>query len=278
MQKSRRFLALSLVTIILLVFGIAAYRNKNINTMTEAFAAEMTMEPTKYDSAGMDLDTGFVFSAQSPLNPRFIQENLVIEPDIDYTVKKNGQKVLVIPKEPLEPQKIYKFSIASKTQVPPKWAFQTKGDFQVVSTFPRDKSSGIPTNTGIEIVFSHLNFGQLEDFFTINPKVAGTFEVHKKTAVFVPKKLEPETIYTVTIKKGIPLEGSSQVLDEDLSFQFETSGESREDYSFNFYKPISEFPVDDKPVLQFNYYSWDSNTLAADLEFEIYKCKMHMNI
>ncbi|MGI5858651.1 MAG: alpha-2-macroglobulin family protein, partial [Tepidanaerobacteraceae bacterium] len=272
MQKSKRYSALFLVVVILLVFGVTIYRGKNTPT-TIVLASEITMEPTKHDSAGTDLDTEFIFSGKSPLDPKLIRENLKVEPAIDFTVKKDKdkQRVLVIPQEPLEPQKIYRFSMGSETDASLKWAFQTKGDFKVVATLPRDQSTGVPTGTGIEITFSHLNFERIQEFFTISPQVEGTFEVHKKTAVFVPKSLEPETIYTITVKKGLPLSGSSQALEEDFTFQFETSGESRQNYDFSFYKPICEFDTDDKPVLQFSYFSWDSNTLPKDMEFVVYK-------
>jgi hypothetical protein len=225
MQKSKRYSALFLVVVILLVFGVTIYRGKNTPT-TIVLASEITMEPTKHDSAGTDLDTEFIFSGKSPLDPKLIRENLKVEPAIDFTVKKDKdkQRVLVIPQEPLEPQKIYRFSMGSETDASLKWAFQTKGDFKVVATLPRDQSTGVPTGTGIEITFSHLNFERIQEFFTISPQVEGTFEVHKKTAVFVPKSLEPETIYTITVKKGLPLSGSSQALEEDFTFQFETSG------------------------------------------------------
>lgn len=274
MQKSRRYLALSLAIIILLVFGVTIYNGRNTPIITEALAAEITIEPTKQDSGGTDLDTEFILSAKSPLDPKLIRENLTVEPAIDFSVKKDGgnnQKVLVIPREPLEPQKIYRFAMASGTDAAHTWAFQTKGDFKVVSTLPRDQSTGVPVDTGIEITFSHLNFDKLPEFFTISPQAEGTFEIHKKTAVFMPKGLKPDTVYTVTIKKGLPLSASSQVLKEDVTFQFETQEQSRQDYDFNFYESISEFTTDEKPVFQFSYYGWGSNTLPKEMEFVVYQ-------
>jgi len=151
MQKSKRYLALFLAVVILLVFGVTIYRGKNTPT-TIALASEITMEPTKHDSAGTDLDTEFIFSGKSPLNPKLIRGNLTVEPAIDFTVKKDKdkQRVLVIPQEPLEPQKIYRFAMASGTDTPLKWAFQTKGDFTVVSTLPKNQATGVPINTGIK--------------------------------------------------------------------------------------------------------------------------------
>ncbi|MGI6423881.1 MAG: Ig-like domain-containing protein [Tepidanaerobacteraceae bacterium] len=274
MQKSRRLLALSIVITIFLVFGITIYRGKNAPTITEAFAAEISMMPTKHDSAGVDLDTEFVLTAKSSLDLGFIENHLTVDPSIDFTVKKDDadpNKIRVLPKELLEPQKIYKFGISAEGTAPLNWAFQTKGDFKVVSTLPRDQATEVPLNTGIEISFSHLNYDKLPDFFDISPRVKGTFEIHKKTAVFVPKSLEPETIYTVTIKKGLPLSGSSQVLEKDYTFQFETCGEVTHDYNLNFYKNTHEFTTNEKPLFQFSYYNWGGNVLPDELEFVVYK-------
>ncbi len=275
MQKSKRYLALSLAVVILLVFGASLYINRN-NPTTAALASEITMEPTKQDSAGADSDTAFILSAKSALDPRFIRENLSVEPAVDFTVardSKDKQKVLVTPKAPLEPQKIYKFTLSIDDETPLKWAFQTKGDFKVVSTLPHHQATGVPTNTGIEINFSHLNFDKLSEFFTISPNVEGSFEVHKKTAVFVPKSLEPDTLYTVTVKKGMPLSSSRQTLKEDFTFQFETQEESQDGLGFNFHKSISEFSTSEKPIFQFGYYSWDSMQLPKNIDFTVYRYK-----
>ena len=58
----------------------------------------------------------------------------------------------MIPQEPLEPHKIYKFAMTAGTDVPLKWAFQTKGDFRVVSTLPRNQSAGVPVDTGLKLL------------------------------------------------------------------------------------------------------------------------------
>ena len=87
----------------------------------------------------------------------------------------------------MEANKIYRFTLDLAGSDPLKWAFQTKGQFKINGSLPRDKSTGVPTNTGIEINFSHEGFHDLEKYFEISPQTAGHFEIHKKTAVFVPK-------------------------------------------------------------------------------------------
>jgi len=63
------------------------------------------------------------------------------------------------------------------------WAFQTKSDFKIIRTLPKGKASGVPTNFGIEITFSHDNYKDLDEYFEITPEVEGFFERHKQTAV-----------------------------------------------------------------------------------------------
>lgn len=275
MQKSKRFLALTLAVALLLVFGMSIYLNRSTPIVTEALADELRLKATKEDSAGVDLDTEFVLSGESLLDVEKIRKNLTVEPSINFSVKrpagKNNQ-VLIVPKDPLEPNKIYKFTLDSITPNPLKWAFQTKGEFRIVSTLPRNQSSGVPVDTGIEITFSHLNFENLPEYFSISPETPGSFEVHKKTAVFIPDRLEPETLYTVTIKKGLPLAGSSQVLEEDVTFQFETQAEPTS-YSFRFFKTNSEFSTKDRPLLQFNFFSWGDKALPHEIEFTVYNYK-----
>lgn len=276
MKKSNHYVIVIVSLIILLAFSLSLYINRPPASV--ALASEITMEPTEQDSAGIALETKFVLSADSALDAQFIQENLSIEPVLDFTVSKDGKdrkKVIISPKQPLEPQKVYKFILSSENRPSFTWAFQTKGDFKIVSTLPANKSTGVPQNTGIEITFSHINFENLPQFFTISPAVEGNFEIHKKTAAFVPKSLEPETLYTVIIKKGLPLSGSSQTLKEDYTFQFETLEKSQDDQRIElaFFRPVSEFSSSEKPVFQFGYYGTDEKALPKTIDFTVYRYK-----
>lgn len=245
-----------LLALLVAVFGIVAYLgNISDEVVPEVQASEISMIPTKFDSAGVDLDTEFAFQAEGKIDPGFISEKIVVEPNISFTVNKDddSNKALLVPKEPLEPQKIYKFTLELEGK-PLKWAFQTKGDFKVLSTLPRDKSTGVPLDSGIEINFSHLNVNNLAEYFSIEPEVQGTFEVHKKTLVFIPKRLNPGTLYTVTLKKGLPLLESSLSLAEDYVFQFETKREAESTAYLNIFDNYHEFTTQEKPFFQLFYY------------------------
>src|SRR3989338_8762663 len=104
------------------------------------------------------------------------------------------------------------------------FAFQVKNQFKLLSSIPGTELTGVPLNSGIEMTFSSENFSDYEKHFSIVPKVAGKFEVHGRTLVFVPKKLEPSTLYTVTLSKNMPVKGTAPMT-EDAVIRFETAHE-----------------------------------------------------
>jgi len=187
--KSQEVWAVTLIVALLLAFGSAIYFKGNIPTVPEALADEIQLKPTKEDSGGVDLDTEFVLSGRSPLDVDEIRKNLTVEPSINFTVKraagKNNQ-VLIVPLEPLEPEKIYKFTLASLNTDPLNGLFRQRG-FQVVSTLPRHQSTGVPIDTGIEITFSHMNFDNLPDYFRISRKLQAGLK-YTKNCSFHPRQ------------------------------------------------------------------------------------------
>jgi hypothetical protein len=96
-----------------------------------------------------------------------------------------------------------------------------------VTTVPGDTSTRVPRDTGIEVRFDQAGV-RLEDFeshFEIAPAVEGRFERHDLTFVFVPlRPLAASTLYTVTVRHGLPLEGTGMRLERDEVMRFETSG------------------------------------------------------
>ncbi|MDD4665870.1 MAG: alpha-2-macroglobulin family protein, partial [Clostridia bacterium] len=76
----------------------------------------------------------------------------------------------------------------------------------------------------------------------------GRFEKHKKTLVFIPKQLEAETLYTVTLKKGVPLLDSAGTLSADYCFSFETAKTEKEDkFSWEMDDQLVEFSTSEEP-------------------------------
>lgn len=275
MKKYGKFFALAAAVLLLAVVALSDRNGQHPVEFTSALAAEIEMTPTISDSAGVDLKSNFEIEAPGPLDEETIARNLSVQPAIKFTVEDGEKKgtVLVQPKEPMEADRVYRFTLALPDLEPLSWAFQTKGEFQIVSTLPKDRSAGVPTNTGIEVSFSHLNFEKPADFIEITPRVPGKFEIHKKTVVFVPDNLDPATLYTVKVKKGLKLAESSEALEEDYVFQFETQDPSRHDkgeFHLEFFRNTMEFATSDIPVVPVAYFG-SGDAVMPELNVNIYR-------
>ncbi len=230
--------------------------------------------PLSFDSTGVEIDSGFkIVSKGASLSELHIQNTLTVTPGEKFEVKKiSASEFLINFLNPLKPNTVYAFSVNDQVNNFKKsWAFQTKQDFRVVRTLPRDKSTSVPLNSGIEITFTHENIRAMEGFFEISPAVEGRFEYHKNTAVFVPKSLEPNKIYTVTVKKGLGISDSQQTLAEDYVFSFQTLNPDVKEtspVSFLFSDNLYNVSYSQEPVLE--VYA-DESMREKEFEVEVYK-------
>ena len=179
------------------------------------------LTPIDGDSTGISPDTDFLLESQGDISLEALKSALSIDGEPAPVIKASAAKKFnITPSRPLLENSLYVFRLKLENET--TWTFQTRQTFSVIGTLPSDKSVNVPTNSGIEINFSYEDYGDIEKYFEISPKVDGKFERHKKTAVFVPKKLDEGTLYTVRIKKGLPLKNTNRALDEDYIFTFET--------------------------------------------------------
>ncbi len=233
---------------------------------------EFTLKADHYDSLGVHPGSSFTLASKSQIEKASVEGNLVVEPEFKYKVESSdNNEFSIVPEETLQDNTIYKFSMVGQQAGDEsvkeyQWAYQTKSTFKVMGTLPADESTNVPTDTGIEINFSHENFQNYEDYFSISPEVNGTFEKHRKTLVFVPESLEDGTLYTVTISHGMPLDGTELVLDTDYVFQFETLSDNYDSGSVNFSDTFYEYPVEETPILTVNEY----NSGLTSLNIEVY--------
>jgi len=246
---------------------------KPINT---AEAGELSITAKKSDKLGAAVDTSFLLTAQNPLDEKTVKEALKISPEFAYTLEKGsgGKEYTIVPKESLAANKVYTlvFDPSGQGRENYSWAFQTKGAFGVLGFLPADKSTHVPVDTGIEVVFSHEDFDleQAKAYFSIEPSVEGRFEKHKRTLVFVPKGLTAGSVYQVTVKKGMPLSGGAAQLAADSSLTFETAAASEENKGFVFDMDTSmvEFAGGETPVFQ----TWFSGrNEAPPVDVSLYK-------
>ena len=184
--------------------------------------AELTAMST--DRAGVATDSTFVLTSRTTERADAMAARLQVEPAVELRVEPGAATAVLHPVTPLAKGRIYRLTL----QVPDgtlqaSWVFQTKQSLHVASTLPSNRATGVPLHAGIEVTFDQDGTTEGSSYFGISPQVAGRFEQHGRTLLFVPQKLDEKTVYTVTIRKGLPLDDTDQVLQDDAIFSFETA-------------------------------------------------------
>ena len=261
------------VVLIAVIFGIN-FSWVGVQTVHASF--EMSADKEAGD--GVEADSNFILKASENLSTETIKEYLKISPEVDFDVKKISEGEYEIdPAKDLEGNSVYNFTISS-SEGDFSWAYQIKDVFKISGTLPADTFAGIPTDSGIEINFSHenFNFDDADKYFSISPAVKGRFEHHQRILSFIPEGgLKEATLYTVTFKSGLELKDTDQKINEDYVFQFETESTStlaRSTVNFqqDYYevKPGNTVALD---IYSSDYYSEDA--LKPTLDVEVYKYK-----
>ncbi|MGH2356744.1 MAG: Ig-like domain-containing protein, partial [Candidatus Limnocylindria bacterium] len=223
--------------------------------------AAFQMTATKADAIGVDLDTEFVLTSAEDLPIETVQGLLHVEPAVELSVaRESAGNYRIGAVQPLEPGTVYRFLMADAADATPhvlaSFAFQTKTPVGVVQTTPRNASTSVPINTGIELTFTQEGVQDIEGHFAIEPNVPGRFEAHGRVSVFVPQEeLAAGTLYTVTVTRGLSVEGSSEVMADDFVLQFETgesgrTGEIARQPVLNFTRKMAEAATGEAPVLE----------------------------
>ncbi len=231
--------------------------------------AGLLLTADRQDSLGTFSDSTFTLKSDQDLTVAGLKNNVTFFPEIDFDIREvNPRQFSLSPKTPLKNNSLYRIKILSEQRTF-SWAFQTKNDFRVVQTLPRDQATYVPLNTGIEITFSHDNWeyiGFKEGNFEISPAVEGRFERHKRTVSFIPKSLAPSTLYTIRLKKGLKLKGTSETLKENFVYRFETQPATNTT-TLGFARNFYEFSPSETPA--FDIYT--SSSGGGDLSVEVYQ-------
>ncbi len=267
------FIVIMSITIIAISAGVIILKNNNKVVETESKINsshielshdsnksnfdDISIKPVKSDAAGVDVESAFTISSYKNYDVDVLKSVIKVEPEEKYNITKTNDKEFTLRfNKNMEPNSIYNIILKSeKDDFNYSWAFQTKKEFKILRSLPRDKATSVPVNSGVEISFSHEGIGAVDDFFEIEPKVSGRFEYHKKAVVFVPDKLEYDTIYSVIIKSGISLNESTEKIKEGFTFQFQTeklknnSNLGYEAY-LNFSNNINNFTSDIIPAIE----------------------------
>ena len=236
--------------------------------MTSGFASGIEAYPKNgfrlvaqdSDATGIAINTEFLLETEKAYSLEEIRNAFSIDGEPTPSIEEMDTNLFSINlARPLMENSLYTFRV--KTDVETTWVFQTQTSFKIAGSLPAEKTVNIPVNSGIEINFSHENFSDIQSHFEITPAVNGKFEVHKKTAVFVPDRLEYETVYTVRIKKGIKIQGTQRTINEDYIFTFETTSKAANVTpppgeiitTLNAGRYLYDFASDEKPDVIINY-------------------------
>jgi len=234
------------------------------------FSENFSVAPVSADMAGMELDSPIKIMSKDAITLGQLQKLLKILPEEPYDIKREGDREFTVRfARQLEPNTVYRVSLKDGESRGCSWAFQTKKEFRVVGTLPRDRGQHVPVDSGIEIRFSYDGAEPIDKYFEITPRVEGRFEYYKDTAVYVHKGLEKNTLYTVTVKAGLGLKDSSEKLKQDYVFKFKTAGDPNDENGYlRFSEELFDLTTVSPQVLE-----TAADTSCRDKEFlvEVYR-------
>jgi len=185
-----------------------------------------TLSATKFARAGVAADTAFTLASVGADDPQALARAIEVTPPIAFAISAGpvDRTATLRPTDPLVPGRLYRFTLrAPDGTVAGSWAFQAQSPIRVVTTVPWDGATDVPVTTGVEFTFDQDGSVDAASKFSVEPAVQGRFEQRGRTFVFVPERLAPATLYTVTLRRGVRLEGSDLALEEDAVIRFETA-------------------------------------------------------
>ncbi|TYQ15398.1 UNVERIFIED_CONTAM: hypothetical protein Cloal_1845 [Acetivibrio alkalicellulosi] len=248
-----------LISVLLIISFIVIISVPGLSSGASAYPRNgFRLVAVESDSTGISVDTEFLLETKKDFSLNDVKEAFSIDGEPDPVIKELDKNFFSINlSRPLLENTLYTFRMNKDVET--TWVFQTQTEFKILGSLPGNQSIGVPVNSGIEINFSHSNFSDIKDHFEIIPHVEGRFQIHDKTAVFVPNGLEFETIYTVRIKKGIQINGTDRVINDDYIFSFETraketSQPQENTITINYNQQITEVSSDEDIELSLRYH------------------------
>ena len=283
----RPALAMALVVIILATAvrfwpqgpGFAPFR------IDAAFANDnFSVEATDSSKAGIEVDTRFVIKSKTAISEiDSLRASIKLSPVTEFDLEKvSDYEFILTPAENLVDKKVYKLEISSEyindngltVENNNSWAFQVKDVFKVVSSIPADKSNNVPVNTGIEFDFSSEEIYGFEQAFSISPQVAGRFEKHGRTMVFVPTQpLATGTIYTINLSESVSRGETGEKIAEAKTIKFETQSDNQAEAAIYLLADRREFSTIQNPAFQV----FVANDRGENPNIKIYNYNSHDN-
>lgn len=193
------------------------------------------IEAVKTDGKCILTDSEFRLTSSGDVSAEEIRSRLRMTPETDFSVTKEADGTYLLRSaQPLPDGRVIKLAAADENgDIRDSWAFQTKEDFKIKSTYPADGSQYVYADSGIEIEFSTpVSAEDANDYFEITPALDGRFTTHRNTLYYIPREnMKTSTTYTVTVKPGLKSALSGE-LEEEYSFSFRTYANNRSDYFY----------------------------------------------
>ncbi len=217
-----------------------------------AIPAVATIEPGRRDEGGIRPDTSFTLASLTDESAASLVARLDVTPQTDFDVSAgaNPTEAVLRPTKALTPGKLYRIALSAPDgSLAGSWAFQVRSSVHVIGMLPGNEVTGVPTNTGIEMTFDQDGVADMAANFSIVPKVDGRFERHGRTQVFVATGLADKTLYTVTVRAGLPRTGTDLTLKSDVTMRFETAGPADRAPWLRFGRDVVESSPAEAPIL-----------------------------
>ena len=214
-----------------------------------------SFEATRRGGSVVAADTDFTLTSLDGTPVAQLAKQVTVEPAIVLTASgESGDRITLRPSGRLEAGQRYRFTLTrADGSIAGRWQVTAATALHLVGSIPGDQTNDVPTNTAIEMTFDQrgVTAADVERSFSISPSVEGRFEVHGRAVAFIPDDpLRKLTIYTVTLRKGLPLEGTGQALPADVTFRFETKGTTARSDSMRIDSTLVDFAVDQAPIIE----------------------------
>lgn len=191
-----------------------------------------TLVPTKGGQGGVARDTAFVLTSLDGRPATALAAGLVADPPIAFAVRASGSAAVIArPKAALASGTTYRISLRRPDgSIEASWVARTAAPLAITDSVPGDQATNVPLDTGIEVTFNQygVTAAGLRSRFAISPATTGHFVVAGRSVAFVPDHpLRKGTLYTVTIRHGLPVDGTGVSLAADRVIRFETAASLR---------------------------------------------------
>ena len=234
------------------------------------------LEPTKTGAAGAAVDTAFRLRSLDGSSVSALAVGLTAEPALRLRADPpTGDTTLLRPASALAPGTTYRFKLRRQDgSIAGTWSVTAARPLHVVGTLPGDQTTDVPLDTGIEITFDQtgVTADGLRTFFKIEPAVEGRFDMHGRVVAFIPAaQLKQLTVYTLTVRHGLPLPGTGQVLQQDVTARFETSGPASQDGRIFVPVKLADAGTRDAPAVGVAFLDMHDATPPKTLPVRVYR-------